>query len=59
MAKSRRTCYYSRGKDLWAKDRPLGAYASSCKMMKVLSHRIERAWVSRRLYRELVTLGYK
>lgn len=59
MAKSRRTCYYSRGKDLWDRDRPYSAYLSSNKRNKVLAHQVERAWVAKRLHRELVQLGYK
>lgn len=56
MAKSYRTCYYDRGRDLWAKGRPLGGYMSSNKVMKTLSHRIERAWVSAEIHKAIQSL---
>lgn len=58
MSKSNRTCYFTCRKDLWSKDRPM-RWAPSCKWSKTMSHRIERAWVTKRLHRELVQLGYR
>lgn len=56
MAKSRRTCYFVNQKEFFDKDRPL-SWENSNKKNKVMCHRIERAWASRRLYRELQQLG--
>lgn len=55
MAKSRRTCYFRDWKEFFDKDRPL-SWEPSNKKAKTLCHRIERAWASRRLYRELQQL---
>lgn len=57
MAKSRRTCYYSRF-EFFDKGRPL-SWETSNKKNKVMCHRIERAWIAESIHRELVALGYK
>jgi len=58
MSKSNRTCYFVNQKDLWTKDRPMPWWPSN-KWSKTISHRIERAWVAKRLHHELVQLGYR
>lgn len=55
MSKSNRTSYYTNRKDLWTKDRPMSWWPSN-KWSKTMSHRIERAWVAERIYRELQQL---
>lgn len=57
MAKSRRTSYTSRF-EFFDKGRPL-SWETSNKKNKVMCHRIERAWLSESIHRELVALGWK
>lgn len=52
MSKSRRNCYYRNHREFFGRDRPL-SWASSNKENKVMSHRIERAWVAERIYKEV------